>query len=113
MKDTKESLRDRLARYHGANVDDAFWGWNDIWLDPAFRGWNIEEYLPGVGCPCLAIQGADDEYGTIEQVRRIAAGVAGPVETAVLPGCGHAPHRDKPEETLAAMTRFVRAVDAA
>ncbi len=106
-------LRNRLARYHGANVDDAFWGWNDVWLDPAFRDWNIEAYLSGVGCPCLVIQGADDEYGTTEQVLRIAAGVTGPVETAVLPGCGHAPHRDKPEETLAAMTRFVRAIGAA
>ncbi len=106
-------LRDRLARYHGANVDDAFWGWNDVWLDPEFRDWNIEAYLPGVVCPCLAIQGADDEYGTVEQVRRIEAGVTGPVETLMLSECGHAPHRDRPAETLAAMTRFVRAIGAA
>jgi pimeloyl-ACP methyl ester carboxylesterase len=100
-------LRDSLARYHGANVDGAFWGWNDVWLDPAFRDWNIEAHLPGVACPCLAIQGADDEYGTAEQVRRIADGVAGPVEALMLADCGHAPHRDQPEETLAAMARFV------
>ncbi len=106
------NLRDRLARYHGANVDDAFWGWNDVWLDPDFRDWNIEAYLPGVACPCLAIQGADDEYGTAEQVRRIEAGVAGPVETLMLDDCGHAPHRDQPEETLAAMTRFAAVIAA-
>ena len=107
------SLRDRLARYHGANVDYAFWGWNDVWLEPAFRDWNIEAYLPGVVCPCLVLQGADDQYGTTEQVRRIAAGVAGPVETKLLAGCGHAPHRDQPEAVLAAMARFVRAIGAA
>ncbi len=63
----------RLGRYH-ANVDATFWGWNDIWLDPAFRSWNIEEYLPGITCPVLCIQGEEDEYGTIAQVEAIKAG---------------------------------------
>ena len=67
-------LRARLARYH-ADVDSAFWGWNRIWLAPEFRDWNIEEYLPRIRCPVLAIQGVDDEYGTMEQMRRIDAGV--------------------------------------
>ena len=56
-------LPGRLERYH-ANVDATFWGWNDIWLDPNFRSWNIEEYLPAIRCPILCIQGKDDEYGT-------------------------------------------------
>src|SRR5262249_53625904 len=60
-------LRERLARYH-ADVDGAFWGWNDIWLHPDFRTWNIEAFLPDIQCPVLVIQGQDDEYGTQEQL---------------------------------------------
>jgi pimeloyl-ACP methyl ester carboxylesterase len=98
-------LRARLARYH-ADVDSAFWGWNRIWLAPEFRDWNIEEFLPRIACPVLAIQGADDEYGTMEQMRRIGAGVAD-VELAELERCGHSPHRDRPDAVLAALVRFV------
>jgi pimeloyl-ACP methyl ester carboxylesterase len=101
-------LRTRIARHH-ANGDETFYGWNDIWLDPAFRAWNIEEYLPKVRCPVLLIQGADDEYGTLEQLDRIAYGVRGPVERLVLDNCGHAPHRDRPDATLDAIARFVAA----
>jgi pimeloyl-ACP methyl ester carboxylesterase len=104
-------LRTRLARYHD-DVDGAFRGWNDIWLDPEFRAWNIEDYLPAIACSVLAIQGADDEYGTIAQLDAIAAQVAGPVETLLLPDCKHSPHRDQPEATLAAMKRFVADVMA-
>ena len=64
-------LRTRLSRHH-ADVDSAFWGWNRIWLDPAFRDWNIEGLLPSIRCPILAIQGEDDEYGTMEQIESIA-----------------------------------------
>lgn len=95
----------RLARYH-QDVDSAFRGWNRIWLDPAFRDWNIEEYLPSITCPLLAIQGHDDEYGTMEQVRRIAQR-APDVEVLALEDCRHSPHRDQPEAVLAAITRFV------
>ena len=98
-------LRARLARYH-ADVDSAFWGWNRIWLAPEFRDWNIEEYLPRIRCPVLAIQGVDDEYGTMEQVRRIEAGVAD-VELLPLQRCRHSPHRDQPDAVLAAIARFV------
>lgn len=101
-------LRGRLARYH-ADVDSAFWGWNRIWLDPAFRNWNIEEYLPRIRCPVLAIQGVDDEYGTLEQTRRIGAG-ARDAEILVLKDCRHSPHRDQPEAALAAIAGFVRRV---
>jgi pimeloyl-ACP methyl ester carboxylesterase len=102
-------LRDRLARYH-ADVDSAFRGWNDIWLDPDFRAWNIEDVLPGVRCPVLAIQGADDEYGTLAQIDAIERGVAGRFERLVLPDCKHSPHRDQEQAALAAMARFVAQV---
>jgi pimeloyl-ACP methyl ester carboxylesterase len=101
-------LRRALERHHGANVDVAFWGWNRAWLDPGFRAWNIEEYLPGVGVPVLVIQGDRDEYGTLKQLDAIAAGCRGPVERLVLPDCGHSPHREQPEATLAAIVSFLR-----
>ncbi len=98
-------LPSRLGRYH-AGVDRAFWGWNDIWLHPDFRAWNIEEYLPRIQCPVLAIQGEDDEYGTMEQLARITAG-ARDVELLKLEDCRHSPHRDQPEAVLEAVSRFV------
>lgn len=103
-------FRSKLARYH-ADVDSAFWGWNRIWLHPDFRAWNIEEYLTGIACPVLAIQGEDDEYGTMEQMRRIGARVPD-VELLELEDCRHSPHRDQPQATLDAITRFVDRVVA-
>jgi pimeloyl-ACP methyl ester carboxylesterase len=103
-------LRAKLARYH-ADVDSAFWGWNRIWLDPDFRAWNIEDYLPGIACPVLAIQGEDDEYGTMEQMRRIGAQVRD-VELVELEDCRHSPHKDQPEAVLDVITRFVDRVSA-
>ena len=102
-------LRQRLQRYH-ADVDSAFRGWNDAWLDPAFRDWNIEAYLPGVFCPVLAIQGANDEYGTLAQIAAIEHGVKGRFEKLVLAGCKHSPHRDLEEVVLQAMAGFVATV---
>ena len=102
-------LREKLAKYHGANVDGAFRGWNDAWLDPGFRSWNIEAYLPSIEAPVLVIQGEDDPYGTRAQVDAIARQVRGNVETVMLAKCGHAPHRDQPEATEAAMVAFVKA----
>jgi pimeloyl-ACP methyl ester carboxylesterase len=98
-------LRERLARYH-ADVDSAFRGWNDIWLHPAFRAWTIEEYLPSIACPVLVVQGEDDEYGTMEQVRRIERAVRD-VDVLALADCRHSPHRDQGAAVLAAITRFV------
>ena len=102
-------LPDRLARHHD-DPDHAFWSWNDIWLDPAFRVWNIEASLPGVRCPVLAIQGADDEYGTLAQLDAVERGVSGPFERLVLANCKHSPHRDQEAATLDAMTRFIERV---
>ena len=101
-------LPKRLARYHD-DVESAFWGWNDIWLHPGFRAWNIEEYLPRIDCPVLAIQGEGDEYGTMEQLDRIAR-QAPVVELLKLAHCGHSPHKDQPEAVLEAVRRFVDAL---
>jgi pimeloyl-ACP methyl ester carboxylesterase len=101
-------LRAKLARHHD-DVDSAFHGWNRVWLDPAFRDWNIEDHVRRISCPVLAIQGEGDEYGTMEQLRRIAAGVPG-AELLELAACGHSPHRDQPGAVLAAITRFVERV---
>lgn len=101
-------LRERLARHHGVNVDTAFWGWNDVWLDPEFRAWNIEAYLPGIHVPLLVVQGEDDEYGTWAQVEAIQRQAGAPVEVLGLPGCGHSPHREQPDAVLAVSAAFVR-----
>lgn len=100
-------LRKPLARYHGENVDQTFWGWNDVWLNPEFRSWNIEEYLAQIRVPVLLIQGADDQYGTLAQVRKIEAGCETPVRTIILPECGHSPHLDQPARALETMKEFV------
>jgi pimeloyl-ACP methyl ester carboxylesterase len=104
---TTSDLRDRLARHHGSNVDVAFRGWNDVWLDPDFRAWNIEEYLPAIQVPILILQGQDDEYGTWKQVEAIERQAGGPVDAIALANCGHSPHREQPERTLQAMAEFV------
>jgi pimeloyl-ACP methyl ester carboxylesterase len=93
-------LRERLARHH-ADVESAFWGWNDIWLAPPFLEWNIEALLPEIACPVLAIQGADDEYGTMEQLDRLERGVRD-FRRLALENCGHSPHRDQPDAVLEA-----------
>ncbi len=103
-------LRQRLARYH-ADVDNAFRGWNDVWLSEEFWRWNIEEYLPGVAVPVLAMQGLDDEYGTARQIDAIVSQVKGPAEKLMLPACKHSPHRDQPEATLAAIKSFVQSLE--
>jgi pimeloyl-ACP methyl ester carboxylesterase len=105
----KGNLRQRLARYHD-DVDATFGGWNEVWLRPEFRDWNIEKYLPAIACPVLAIQGENDEYGTMEQVHRIDRAVEH-AEVLGLPSCGHAPHRDCPDAVLNAIARFVDRLD--
>ena len=99
-------LRDRLARYH-ANVDVTFRGWSDFWGRPESRHWNIEQYLSGVRCPVLAIQGALDEFGTLAQLDAIERQISGPFERLVLARCGHSPHREQKQITLGTMTAFI------
>lgn len=100
------NLPQRLARYH-ADADHAFWGWNDIWLHPAFQAWNIESYLPTIQAPILAIQGVDDEYGTLDQLQRIARR-APSVKLLELAQCRHSPHRDQPERVLHEIIEFLQ-----
>jgi pimeloyl-ACP methyl ester carboxylesterase len=105
-------LRRALERHHGANVDVAFHGWSRAWLDPGFRAFDLTGLLPRVEAPTLLVQGEQDEYGTLRQLDAIERGCRGPVRRLVLADCGHSPHRDQPEATLAAMTAFVREVRA-
>jgi pimeloyl-ACP methyl ester carboxylesterase len=94
----------RLAPYH-ADVDSAFGGWSQIWLNPNFRNWSIEEDIRTITCPVLAIQGVDDDYGTLEQIQGIARRLP-QTKLLVLPACGHSPHRDQPETLTQACFNF-------
>jgi pimeloyl-ACP methyl ester carboxylesterase len=98
-------LKARLARHH-ADPDSAFYGWNDAWLNPEFANWSIEDEITAIACPLLAIQGLDDEYGTLEQIRGIARRVP-QTQLLELPNCGHSPHRDRPEAVIAAVQRMI------
>lgn len=99
----------RLGRYHD-DVESAFRGWNDIWLHPDFRTWNIESCLAGIRCPVLLIQGEDDEYGTLAQLDAIARGVGAGAQIVTFAGCRHSPHVDQRDATLHAIEAFVRAL---
>jgi len=99
-------LRQRLARHHD-DADSAFWGWNDIWLSPGYRHWSIETEISAITCPLLAVQGLDDEYGTLAQIRGIARRVP-QTDLLELADCGHSPHRDQPERLIAHIKAFVQ-----
>ena len=99
-------LPEKLGRYH-RDVRKTFYGWADVWRDPEFKRWNIAEYLPRIRCPVLALQGHDDEYGTMAQLDAIQQQVSGPCEVLKLADCGHTPFRDQPEKTLSAVTAFI------
>ena len=105
QNDAAPNLRDRLARHHD-DPDSAFWGWNDIWLDPAFRHWSIEAELATLTCPLLALQGVDDEYGTMAQIDGIGRQVPGS-ELRALAHCGHSPQRDQPDAVIEATLAFM------
>ena len=98
-------LRARLAPFH-ADVDGAFWQWNDVWLSPAFRSYDIRQDIASISAPLLAIQGEDDPYGTMAQIDDIAAAVPH-AQLLKLPQCGHSPHRDQPEAVARAIADFL------
>jgi len=100
-----EATRARLGRYH-PDPDAVFQAWTGIWLDPRFRGWNIEREIAGIRCPVLAIQGRDDEYATMEQVHGIARHVQG-ARVLELDACGHSPQRDQPDAVIEAARAFM------
>ncbi len=97
--------RARLARHHD-DPETVFWSWNDVWLLPRFRSWNIERELEAIRCPLLAVQGVDDEYATLEQIRGIARRVP-QARLLELEASGHSPHRDQPRELIGAVADFI------
>lgn len=101
-------LKARLQKYHGDNVDCAFRGWCDSWLNPDFHHWNIENYVDHIAVPVLVIQGEDDEYGTVAQVESIQARTG--AEVLLIPGCGHSPQRDQASATLKAIAGFIHSL---
>jgi pimeloyl-ACP methyl ester carboxylesterase len=101
-------LRSKLSRYHD-NVDSAFWGWNDIWLNPVFRHWNLTQAIKTITCPLLAVQGLDDEYGTLAQIQSIKR-ILPNTQLLELPNCGHSPHKDQPMVLINACVSFLHPV---
>lgn len=100
-------LPHKLSRYHGDKTRDVFRAWTETWTDPAFRSWNIEHFLGRINCPVMIIQGMEDEYGSLEQVDRIAAGVAGYTEKLVPAEARHSPHREVPALVLDRTRAFI------
>jgi pimeloyl-ACP methyl ester carboxylesterase len=102
-------LKSKLKRWH-SDVDNAFYGWNDAWLDPTFRNWDISEYLAYIRVPVAILQGADDRYGTIRQIEIAREECYCPVDVTIMAGAGHSPHREAPGATLEAISEFAHAV---
>ena len=97
-------LKARLSKYH-QDVECAFWQWNDVWLSPSFRSFDIRQNCRQIASPVLAMQGRQDDYGTLQQIQDIET--LGTTQRQVIENCGHSPHRDQPEETLAYVTAFL------
>ncbi len=103
-------LRKKLEPYQGGNVDCAFRGWNNAWLDPGFKQWNIEHYLSTISVPVLAIQGQNDPYGTANQLQSLRQNITTALEIVTVPDCGHSPHRDQADTTLQAISKFMATI---
>ncbi len=106
--EVESGLRHRLSRHH-ADVDNAFWQWNDVWLSPAFARFDIRPDCRRIQTPLLLVQGVDDEYGTLEQLRAIEAAVPH-ARSVELADCGHSPHRDQPDALTATVLPFLAGV---
>ncbi len=103
-------LRDRLARHHD-DPDNTFRGWNDAWLDPGFKDWNIEEVISYLRIPVLAIQGRDDQYGTLAQIAALENGLYSPLDVEILEDCQHSPHIEQRQRTLFIITEYLARLD--
>jgi pimeloyl-ACP methyl ester carboxylesterase len=103
------ALKTKLARWHG-DVDNAFHGWNGVWLDPKFRGWDISEYLAYIRVPIAILQGASDQYGTLRQIEIAQQECYCPVEVTIIPGAGHSPQREAPQLTLTTIADFINRI---
>jgi len=100
-------LRQRLAKYH-KHVDNAFKGWNEAWLSEDFKDWNIAELIDYWRVPVLAVQGEDDQYGTLAQISEIESRIYSPLDVAILPNCKHSPYGEQPEKTLGLVAEFCK-----
>lgn len=103
-------LKTRLMRYHGDKTDAVFNAWTNTWLQPAFKSWSMEHFLPGIKCPTLIIQGLEDEFGTMAQVTGIAENIKGKAAVFLLPSIGHSPHKEAPEATVARVQQFLQSI---
>ncbi|AMV70452.1 alpha/beta hydrolase [Desulfuromonas carbonis] len=106
-------LCQRLSRYHGAKAETVFATWAETWLDPAFRSWNVEAQMAAVRCPVLALQGENDEFGTVRQLQAVVDGVGGRCRSCLLADCAHVPHRQAEAEVLAEVCDFLGELVAA
>ena len=104
-----KDLKQRLEKYHKGNTENAFRGWNDVWLTPKFINWNIEKYLNKIEIPMLAIQGKNDQYGTVKQIRSIQRRVKH-VKTCLIDDCSHSPHFEQQKIVLNVMAEFVQKI---
>ena len=102
-------LKTKLSRWH-RDVDNAFYGWNNAWLHPDFRRWDISEYLAYIRVPVAIVQGAEDQYGTIRQIEIAREECYCPVDVTMISGAGHSPHREVPELTLSVVSEFVKRI---
>ena len=108
VSDSYESsgLREKLRKYHKENVDCAFYGWSQSWLNPDFARWSVEDVLPKIKIPVLAIRGTDDPYNTTSHLESIRENVSGLTWVTSISECGHSPHRDSPDSTLKGIESF-------
>jgi pimeloyl-ACP methyl ester carboxylesterase len=104
----KDYFIEKLQRHHGDKAADLWSAWTESWTAEMFKNWNIEAVLPNIACPALIIQGENDEYGTEEQVKRIAHGIGKTAQTWMIPECGHAPHRDYEAAVLNRTFNFLK-----
>ncbi|MBI9092785.1 MAG: alpha/beta hydrolase [Desulfobacterium sp.] len=101
-------LKEKLAKYHGDKTDAVFRRWANRWLDPGFRGWNVESSLAGITCPLVVIQGKADEYATLAQVEGIISQVSGPVKGVIIEDCRHVPHHQARKRVIEEMAAFIK-----
>ncbi|MCY4316661.1 MAG: alpha/beta hydrolase [Roseovarius sp.] len=98
-------LRERMSKYH-KNPDSVFCGWSDSWLHPEFKAWNVSDVIGQIRVPMLAIQGRNDQYGTLRQIGELETRGTSNVDTLILGDCRHAPFLDRGEAVVAAIAEF-------
>ena len=102
----RQPLLGRLRREHGPKADALAQSWVDHWLDPEVADQTLEPLLDHVRCPTLVVQGELDEHATPDHARRIARGIPGS-ELWLIPGAGHMPLQEVPEEFNGRLLAFL------